>query len=139
MTPVKRMLLVRLSAFTGLMTAGVTTTALGDGLGWWVALGLRPGFHVPLVVGFLVLGLLSGHLLLNAFLYHPQAVRLRQNLERLEHYMGTGMALRPVQRALLQQRYLALEKATEPFSPPWSFPAEVKVLREAMKQVMVEP
>ena len=108
-------------------------------LGWWVALGLRPGFHVPLVGGFLVLGLLFGHLLLNAFLYHPQAVRLRQNLERLEHHMGTGRALRPEQRLLLQQRYLALEKATEPFSPPWRFPAEVKVLREAMKKVMVEP
>jgi hypothetical protein len=108
-------------------------------LGWWVALGLRPTFHVPLMVGFLVLGLLSGHLLLNGFLYHPQAVRLRQNLERLEHHMGTGKALRPDQRALMQQRYLALEQATEPFSPPWRFPAEVKVLREAMKKVMVEP
>ena len=108
-------------------------------LGWWVALGLRPGFHVPLVGGFLLLGLLSGHLLLNAFLYHPQAVRLRQNLERLEHYMGTGKALRPEQRALLQQRYLALEKAAEPFSPPWRFPAEVKALRGAVKQVMVAP
>ena len=108
-------------------------------LGWWVALGLRPTFHVPLMVGFLVLGLLSGHLLLNGFLYHPQAVRLRQNLERLEHHMGTGKALRPEQRALMQQRYLALEQATEPFSAPWRFPAEVKVLREAMKKVMVEP
>lgn len=108
-------------------------------LGWWVALGLRPAFHVPLVGGFLVLGLLSGQLLLNGFLYHPQAVRLRQNLERLEHHMGTGKALRPEQRALLQQRYLALEQATEPFSAPWRFPAEVKVLREAMKKVMVEP
>lgn len=107
-------------------------------LGWWVALGLRPAFHVPLVGGFLVLGLLSGHLLLNAFLYHPQAVRLRQNLERLEHHMGTGRALRPEQRIVLQQRYLALEKATEAFSPPWRFPAEVKALREAMKKVMVE-
>lgn len=108
-------------------------------LGWWVALGLRPTFHVPLVGGFLVLGLLFGHLLLNAFLYHPQAVRLRQNLERLEHHLGTGKALRPEQRASLQQRYQALEKATEFFSPPWRFPAEVKVLREAMKKVMVEP
>ncbi|HEX7552196.1 MAG TPA: DUF4124 domain-containing protein [Geothrix sp.] len=108
-------------------------------LGWWVALGLRPTFHVPLVVGFLVLGLLFGHLLLNGFLYHPQAVRLQQNLERLEHHMGTGKALRPEQRALLQQRYLALEQATEPFSAPWRFPAKVKVLRETMKKVMVEP
>lgn len=108
-------------------------------LGWWVALGLRPTFHVPLVGGFLVLGLLFGHLLLNAFLYHPQAVRLRHNLERLEHHMGTGKSLRPEQRALLQQRYLALEQAAEPFSAPWRFPAEVKVLREAMKKVMVEP
>lgn len=108
-------------------------------LGWWVALGLRPAFHAPLVGGFLVLGLLSGQLLLNRFLYHPQAVRLRQNLERLEHHTGTGRAPRPEQRALLQQRYLALEKATEPFSAPWGFPAEVKALREAMKQVMVEP
>lgn len=108
-------------------------------LGWWVALGLRPGFHIPLVGGFLVLGLVFGHLLLNGFLYHPQAVRLQQNLERLEHHLGTGKALRPAQWTLLQQRYLALNKAAEPFSAPWRFPAEVKVLREVMKRVMVEP
>lgn len=108
-------------------------------LGWWVALGLRPGFQLPLVAGFLVLGLASGHLLLTIFLYHPQAVRLHQNLELLEHHMGTGKAPRPEQRRLLQQRYLALEKAAEPFSAPWHFPVEVKALREAMKRVMVEP
>jgi hypothetical protein len=107
-------------------------------LGWWVALGLRPGFQLPLVAGFLVLGLASGHLLLTIFLYHPQAVRLHQNLELLEHHMGTGKAPRPEQRRLLQQRYLALEKAAEPFSAPWHFPVEVKALREAMKRVMVE-
>jgi hypothetical protein len=108
-------------------------------LGWWLALGLRPVFHLPLVGGFLVLGIVFGNLLLNGFLYHPQAVRLQQNLERLEHYMGTGKALRPGQRTLLQQRFLALGRAAEPFAAPWRFPAEVEALREAMKQVMVEP
>jgi len=108
-------------------------------LGWWVALGLRPALHLPLVGGFLVLGFVFGHLLLNGFLYHPQALRLRQNLERLEHYRGASKPLRPEQQALLQQRYLALDQAAEPFSAPWRFPAEVQALREAMKQVMVEP
>jgi len=108
-------------------------------MGWWLALGLRIGSQVPLVAGFLLLGLAFGHLLLNAFLYQPQAVRLRQNLELLEHHMGTGKALSSEHRALLQQRYQALEQAAEPIRPPWRFPAEVKALREAMKQVMVEP
>jgi len=52
MTPVKRMLLVRLSAFTGLMTAGVTTTALGDGLGWWVALAWGAGAGLAAALAF---------------------------------------------------------------------------------------
>lgn len=108
-------------------------------LGWWLALGLREGSLAPLVSGFLLLGLALGHLLLNVFLYHPQAVRLRQNLELLEQHMGTGKALRPEYRTLLQQRYQALERAAEPLQAPWRFPAEVKTLREAMKQVMVEP
>ncbi|HJW43069.1 MAG TPA: DUF4124 domain-containing protein [Geothrix sp.] len=108
-------------------------------MGWWLALGLRLGSQIPLVGGFLVLGLAFGHLLLNVFLYHPQAVRLRQNLELLEHHMGTGKAVRPEHRTLLQQRYQALEQASEPIQPPWRFPAEVQSLREAMKQVMVEP
>jgi hypothetical protein len=108
-------------------------------LGWWVALGLRPVFHAPLVGGFLLLGFVFGHLLLNGFLYHPQAVRLQQNLERLAHHMGTGKVPRPEQQSLLQQRYLALAQAAEPFSAPWRFPAEVQALREAMKKVMVEP
>lgn len=108
-------------------------------MGWWLALGLRLGSQIPLVGGFLLLGLAFGHLLLTAFLYHPQAVRLRQNLELLEHHMGTGKTLRPEYRTLLQQRYQALEQASEPIQPPWRFPAEVQGLREAMKQVMVEP
>ena len=108
-------------------------------LGWWVALGLREGSQAPLVSGFLLLGLACGHLLLNVFLYHPQAVRLRQNLELLERHMGTGKALRPEYRTLLQRRYQALEQAAEPLQAPWRFPAEVRTLREAMKQVMVEP
>ncbi len=108
-------------------------------LGWWLALGLRPGSRIPMVAGFLLLGLAFGHLLLNAFLYHPQALRLRQNLELLEQHMGTGKAPRLEHRALLQLRYRALEQAAEPFQSPWRFPGEVKTLREAMRQVMVEP
>ena len=117
----------------------VLTVALMGLLGWWLAIGLRPGLHAPLVAGFLLLGLALGHLLLNVFLYHHQAVRLRQNLELLEQHLGTGRALRPDQQRLLQQRYEALEQAVDPLQPPWRFPLEVRTLRVAMKQVMVEP
>ena len=108
-------------------------------MSWWLALGLRPVFQYPLVGGFLVLGLAFGHLLLTVFLYHPQAGRLHQNLQLLEHHMGTGKALRPAYRTLLQLRYQALERAADPSQVPWRFPAEVTRLRETMKQVMVEP
>jgi hypothetical protein len=45
LTPVHRKILGRLAVFTGLMTAGVVTTALGESLGWAVALvwGLGAG------------------------------------------------------------------------------------------------
>jgi hypothetical protein len=108
-------------------------------MGWWLALGLRADLRIPLVGGFLVLGLAFGHLLVGTFLYHPQSVRLRQNLELLELHMGTGRTLRPEHRTLLQQRYLALEQAAEPTKAPWRFPEEVRTLREVMKRVMVEP
>lgn len=109
-------------------------------LGWWLALGLRTGPKIPLISGFLLLGLGFGHLLLNLFLYHPQATRLRQNLELLEHHLGTGKDLRPEYRALLQKRYLAMEQAADdPLQAPWRFPNEVKALHAAMTQVMVEP
>jgi len=120
-------------------TVPIITVMLMGLMGWWLALGLRPGSQAPLVMGFLVLGLAFGHLFLNLFLYHPQAVRLRQNLELLEHHMGTGTPLRMEHRALLQQRYQALEQAADPLQLPWRFPAEVAILRRAMKQVMVEP
>lgn len=119
--------------------APLLSLALMGLLGWWLALGLRAGSQIPLIAGFLVLGLAFGHLFLTVFLYHPQSVRLRQNLELLELHMGTDRALRPEHRTLLQQRYQALEQAAEPFQIPWRFPAEVKTLREAVKQVMVEP
>ncbi|NWJ40924.1 MAG: DUF4124 domain-containing protein [Geothrix sp.] len=115
------------------------SVALMGLLGWWLALGFRTGPKLPLVAGFLLLGAAFGHLALNVFLYHPQAVRLRQNLELLEQHMGTDRALRPEHRTLLQQRYVALEQAAEPLQAPWRFPAEVKALRQALKQVMVEP
>ena len=92
-----------------------------------------------MVAGFLLLGLGFGHVLLHAFLYHPQASRLRQNLELLEQHMGTGKALRPEHRALLQQRYKALDQAADPFQSSWRFQEEVRSLRAALKQVMVEP
>ena len=108
-------------------------------LGWWLALGLKAGPKVPLVIGFLFLGLAFGHVLLNVFLFHPQAARLRQNLELLEQYMGTGKPVRPERHALLQERFKFLEQAAEPLQAPWRFPAEVTHLRESMKQVMVDP
>ncbi len=115
------------------------SVALMGLLGWWLALGFRSAPRLPLVAGFILLGAGFGHLVLNVFLYHPQAVRLRQNLELLEQHMGTGKALCPEHRTLLQHRYQALEQAAEPLQAPWRFPAEVKALRQAMKQVMVEP
>lgn len=115
------------------------SVALMGLLGWWLALGFRTGPKPSLVVGFILLGVASGHLLLHAFLYRPQALRLRQNLELLEQHMGTDRALRPEHRTLLQQRYRALEQAAEPLQTPWRFPTEVKALRQVLKQVMVEP
>ena len=108
-------------------------------LGWWLAIGLSLGARIPLLAGFLILGVAFGHLLLTVFLYHPQAVRLRQNLELLEYHTGSGRPLRPEQRSLLQDRYRALEAAADPLQMPWRFPAEVRNLRETLKQVMVEP
>jgi hypothetical protein len=108
-------------------------------MGWWLSLGLRPGSKAPLVVGFLVLGLAFGHMLMTAFLFRPQAIRLRQNLELLEQHMGTGKPPRPEHRTVLQQRYQALDDAADPLQLPWRFPGEVTTLRETMKQVMVEP
>src|SRR5512133_761546 len=107
-------------------------------MGWWLALGLNPGLRMPVVGGFLLLGLAFGHLLLNVFLYHPQSARLVQNLELLELHMG-GRVPRPARHVLLQQRYQALEQAAEPTRGPWHFPGEVRALREAVKQVMVDP
>ena len=119
--------------------APILVVVLMGFLGWWLAIGLRSGLQIPLVAGFLLLGLALGHLLLSVFLYHHQAVRLRRNLELLEQHLGTGRALRPDYQRLLQQRYRALEQAAGPLRAPWQFPLEVRNLRAAMKQVMVEP
>ena len=108
-------------------------------LGWWLALGLRPGAQIPLVGGFLLLGLAFGQLLLASFLFHPQAERLQQNMELLELHNGSGKEDRPDNRALLQKRYQAMENATDPLQPPWRFPAQVSALRQDMKQVLVDP
>jgi hypothetical protein len=108
-------------------------------LGWWLSFGLAAGLRLPLLSGFLLVGLGLGQLLLTVFLYHPQAIRLRQNLELLEAHNGSGHALRPDQRALLQKRYQAVEQATEFLQAPWRFPAEVQSLRQDMNRVMFEP
>ncbi|WLT31989.1 DUF4124 domain-containing protein [Geothrix sp. PMB-07] len=122
-----------------LPAAPVLAVALMGLLGWWLALGLGSGPRFPLVGGFLLLGLALGQLLLSVFLYTPQAARLHQNLELLEAHLGTGQPLRAEQQKRLQQRYLALDQAAEPFQAPWRFPAEVRALRDTMKRVVVEP
>jgi hypothetical protein len=117
----------------------VLSIALLGLLGWWLALGLPTSARVPLVASSLVLGLAFGHLLLTIFLYHPQSIRLRQNLELLEYHMGAGHPVRPELRSMLQTRYQAMELAADPLMAPWRFPAEVRILRETMAQVMVDP
>lgn len=116
----------------------VLSVALLGLLGWWLALGLQAGARFPIVAGFLALGLAFGQLLLASFLYHPQAQRLRQNMELLEVHDG-GKAPRPGNREKLQQRYRALEAAADPLQLPWRFPLQVAALRRDMKQVMVDP
>lgn len=117
----------------------IVSVVLGGLLGWWLALGLRGRLRLPLVGGFILAGAAFGHLLLNAFLYSPQAWRLRQNLQLLERHLGTGQPPRPERQALLRERYRALDLAADPFRAPWRFPAEVAALHETMKQVMVDP
>jgi hypothetical protein len=118
--------------------APILIVALSGLLGWWLAIGLRAALHVPLVAGLLLLGLGLGQLVLNVFLYHPQALRLRQNLELLEQHLGTSTPLQPHHHLLLQQHYRTLEQAADPLQLPWRFPLEVKALRAAMKRVMIE-
>ena len=108
-------------------------------LGWWLALGLKPGSQLPLVGGFLLLGLAFGQILLASFLYHPQAERLRQNMELLELHMGGGKEPRPEAQARLQQCYQNLERSADPLQLPWRFPGQVGILRREMKKVMVDP
>jgi hypothetical protein len=107
-------------------------------LGWWLALGLGSGARMPLLGGFLLLGTAFGQLLLASFLYYPQSVRLRQNLEQLEHHLG-GPALRPANQELLQRRCRDLDQAAGLLQPPWRFPARVVELRRDLKQVVVDP
>lgn len=122
-----------------MLTVPILSLLLMGLMGWWLALGGNPSLRLPVLGGFLLLGLAFGHVLLNVFLYHPQSSRLQQNLELLERHMGTGRALRPEHHALMLQRYRALQRAAEPTEAPWHFPAEVRALRETVKQVMVDP
>ena len=122
-----------------LTLAPFLAVALMGLLGWWLAYGLGAGLRLPVVGCFVLLGLALGQLLLTVYLYHPQAIRLRQNLELLETHNGRGYALRPDQQALLQQRYRAVDQAAEFFQFPWRFPAEVNRLRQDMNRVMFEP
>ncbi|HJW72627.1 MAG TPA: DUF4124 domain-containing protein [Geothrix sp.] len=117
----------------------VLSIALMGLLGWWLALGHAASIRPPLMAGSLLLGVAFGHLLLTIFLYHPQATRLRQNLELLEYHTGAGRPVRPELHSLLQTRYQALDLAADPLQAPWRFPAEVRLLRETMGQVLVDP
>lgn len=117
----------------------LVSVLLGGLLGWWMALGLRQELRLPLVASFLLAGAAFGQLLINAFLYSPQAWRLQQNLQILEQHLGTGQPLRPERQVLLRERYRALDRAADPLRAPWGFPGEVAALHQAMKQVMVDP
>lgn len=108
-------------------------------LGWWLALGLQVGVRIPVLVGFLLLGLTFAQVFLALFLYLPQATRLRQNLELLELHNGTGRPMGLPNQQRLRAQYQALETAAEPFSAPWRFPMEVARTREVMHQVMIAP
>ena len=122
-----------------LSTAPLLGLALLGLIGWWVALGLRAPLRLPALVGFLLVGLALGQVLLATFLYRPQAARLRQNLQRLEVHTGLGRPLPAAERLRLRQRYADLERVASPAQPPWRFPGEVERLRRDFLQVMVAP
>ncbi len=108
-------------------------------MGWWLALSLQTSLRLPLVAVFLVLGLGFGQVLISAFLFHPQAERIRQNLNLLEHHLGVGRPARPEAHAQLLAHHTALEAAAQSALAPWQFPAEVQRLRATLRKVMVDP
>jgi Domain of unknown function (DUF4124) len=108
-------------------------------LGWWVALGLKRDLRWPVISLFGLAGLMLAHVMLSAFVWRPQCLRLRVNLTVLERHLGEDKTISDAHRRELQARYKALEESSYPTALPWSFPAAVDDLEATMKHVVIEP
>jgi len=108
-------------------------------LAWWVGAGLSKSAKALVWAGFVLAGLFLSNIALTKTLYRPQAERMGYLLSILPNYLGGYAQLRPENQQAILNHDEALSRATRPLSPAWAFPAEVRLARQTLSRVVVDP
>lgn len=108
-------------------------------LGWLLASRMKGVAKGLVMFFFVVIGFGAAQITLAQFVYKAQVQRLTGNLMLLELNLGGGKFLSPDHKENLDARLKALDDGTRAASFPWKFIREAAAMKEALRQMVVDP
>ena len=108
-------------------------------LGWLLASRMKGAAKGLVMLCFVVLGLGAAQVTLARFVYKAQVQRLTGNLMLLELNLGGGKSLSPDHKETLDARLRDLGDGTHAASLPWKYIQDAAAMKQALRQMVVEP
>ena len=108
-------------------------------LGWLLATRTKGVVKAAVMLLFLVLGFGAAQVTLARFVFKAQVQRLTGNLMLLELNLGGGKSLSPEHKEALDARLGELDRGTRAVSPPWKYVQAAFAMRQALRQMVVDP
>ncbi|MBL0211250.1 MAG: DUF4124 domain-containing protein [Holophagaceae bacterium] len=108
-------------------------------LGWLLASNLKGAAKGLVMLLFVVLGFGAAQVTLARFVYRAQVQRLTGNLMLLELNLGGGKSLSPEHKEALDARLRDLSDGTRATAFPWRYIQDAVAMRQALRQMVVDP
>jgi len=108
-------------------------------LGWLLASKMKGVAKGLVMLCFALLGLASVQVTLARFVYKAQVQRLTGNLMLLELNLGGGKSLSVDHKETLEARLRDLGEGTRASSLPWKYVRDAAAMKQALRQMVVDP
>ena len=108
-------------------------------LGWLLASRMKGVAKGLLMLFFVALGFGAAQVTLARFVFKTQVQRLTGNLMLLELNLGGGKSLSLEHKETLDARLRGLEHGTRATSLPWKYVRDAAAMKQALRQMVVDP
>ncbi len=108
-------------------------------LGWLLASRMKGAAKGLVLLFFVVLGFGAAQVTLARFVYKAQVQRLTGNLLLLELNLGGGKSLSLDHKKTLDARLRDLDAGSHAASLPWKYIQDAVVMKQSLRQIVVDP